>query len=127
MSLTDHIHGGHVHNRRARVLSEYLAKLIPEDFHLLDVGCGDGLLAHLITQKRPDLNLRGIDVLVRDHTHIPVDEFDRQVIPYANASFDGVIFVDVLHHTQDPMVLLREAVRVARKVIVIKDHTLNGL
>jgi hypothetical protein len=36
------------------------------------------------------------------------------------------MFVDVLHHTQDPMVLLREAVQVARKAIVIKDHTLNG-
>jgi len=48
---------------------------------MLDVGCGDGLLAHLMTQKRPDLDLRGIDVLVRDRTHIPVDKFDGQVIP----------------------------------------------
>jgi len=28
------------------------------------------------------------------------------------------MFVDVLHHTHDPMILLREAVRVARKAIV---------
>jgi ubiquinone/menaquinone biosynthesis C-methylase UbiE len=94
---------------------------------MLDVGCGDGLLAHLITQKRPDLDLRGIDVLVRDHTYIPIVEFDGKQLPYDDASFDGVMFVDVLHHTQDPMILLREAVRVARKAIVIKDHTLNGL
>ena len=36
------------------------------------------------------------------------------------------MFVDVLHHTEDPMALLGEAVRVARKTIVVKDHTLNG-
>jgi hypothetical protein len=35
-------------------------------------------------------------------------------------------FVDVLHHTDDPRVLLRGA-RVARRNILIKDHTRNGL
>jgi hypothetical protein len=39
----------------------------------------------------------------------------------------AVMFVDVLHHTDDPMILLREAVRVARKTILIKDHTLKGI
>ena len=93
---------------------------------MLDVGCGDGLLAFLILEKRPDLDLRGIDVLVREQTHIPVDRFDGLAIPHADASFDVVMFVDVLHHTEDPMALLGEAVRVARKTIVVKDHTLNG-
>ncbi len=31
-----------------------------------------------------------------------------------------------MHHTDDPMILLREAKRVARKVILLKDHTLGG-
>ena len=37
------------------------------------------------------------------------------------------MFVDVLLHTLDPMILLREAIRVARQTVVIKDHTLDGL
>jgi hypothetical protein len=36
------------------------------------------------------------------------------------------MFVDVLHHTEDPIILLREATRVGRRII-IKDHLLNGL
>jgi hypothetical protein len=36
------------------------------------------------------------------------------------------MFVDVLHHTEDPNHLLREAVRVARQGLLIKDHTLTG-
>jgi SAM-dependent methyltransferase len=31
--------------------------------------------------------------------------------PFSEDSFDMVMFVDVLHHTSDPRVLLREAVR----------------
>lgn len=126
MNLIERIHGGYVHERRVRVLSDHLAKLIPQDSRVLDIGCGDGLLAHFILQQRPDLDLRGIDVLVREQTHIPVDGFDGRAIPYADASFDVVIFVDVLHHTEDPMLLLREAARVAGTAIVIKDHTRDG-
>jgi len=126
MSLIEYVHGGYVHHRRVCVLSEHLAELMPPDARILDVGCGDGLLASLIGQKRLDVELQGIDVLIRAQTHIPVERFDGQLLPYANASFDVVMFVDVLHHTEDPTILLCEAMRVARKAIVIKDHTLNG-
>jgi SAM-dependent methyltransferase len=127
MNFIDHVHGGFVANRRARVLSRQLAKIIPDDFHVLDVGCGDGLIAHLLAETRPDIKLRGLDVLARNHSYISTERFDGEIIPYDDASFDGVMFVDVLHHTSDPMSLLREARRVARKSVVIKDHILDGL
>jgi SAM-dependent methyltransferase len=77
--------------------------------------------------KRPDLSIRGIDVLPRDRTHIPVEVFDGRVIPFDDQSFDTVLFSDVLHHTADPAVLLREARRVALHSVLIKDHNRNGL
>jgi SAM-dependent methyltransferase len=52
--------------------------------------------------------------------------FNGTVIPHADKSFDTVIFIDVLHHTNDPMLLLKEAIRVARKCIIIKDHNREG-
>jgi len=126
MSLIDRLHGGYVHSRRVRVLSDHFAELIPQSSLVLDVGCGDGLVAHLIMQRRPDIRLKGIDILVREETYIPVEAFNGQAIPYDDASFDAVMFVDVLHHTTDPMILLHEAARVARKALLIKDHTNNG-
>jgi len=126
VSLIESIHGRYVHDRRSRILSRCLADVIPRNFSILDVGCGDGFLAQLISEARPDLSLAGIDVRERQRTHISVQRFDGATIPYDNASFDGVMFVDVLHHTEDPMVLLREAVRVSRKAIVVKDHTNDG-
>lgn len=115
------------YKRRVRVLSDHLSPLIPRNARLLDVGCGDGHLAHSILQKRPDLEVRGIDVLIRNQSNIRIDLFDGQVIPYEDASFDAVAFINVLHHTEDPVILLREAVRVARKAILIKDHTSDGI
>jgi len=127
MSLVENIHGRFIHDRRSRILSGHLADVIPNGYHLLDVGSGDGLLGKLIFQLRPDISISGIDVLVRPRTHIPTDRYDGKTIPHVNGSFDGVIFVDVLHHTTDPMILLREAKRVARRTIVIKDHLVDGL
>ncbi|MGQ9871734.1 class I SAM-dependent methyltransferase [Leptodesmis sp.] len=126
MNLIEQIHDRYIFNRRVRVLSDQLARLVPQHARLLDVGCGDGLLTQLLSQKRPDVQTYGIDVLVRDQTWVPVMPFDGQVIPYGDASFDVVMFVDVLHHTIDPMILLHEARRVARQAIILKDHTCNG-
>jgi SAM-dependent methyltransferase len=126
MKAVDTIHNQYVHGRRVNQLCRHFAQLIPQNAKVLDVGCGDGLLASLIQQMRPDLELCGIDVLVRPQTKIPVEKFDGDKIPYADASFDAVMFVDVLHHTDDPKILLREAERVAKTCVLLKDHTKEG-
>jgi SAM-dependent methyltransferase len=127
MNLLEQVHEGYVHRRRVRVLSRCFAALIPGPASVLDVGCGDGLLARLLQQQRPDLTVHGIDVVARPGARVPVQPFDGRVIPYEGRRFDVVMFVDVLHHTEDPLVLLREAARVAGSWILVKDHLLQGL
>ncbi len=112
--------------RRARVLSKLLADLLPHDATILDVGCGDGTIDRLISERRPDLRITGIDVAIRPDACIPVTEFDGTTIPYENDSVDVAMFVDVLHHTADPERLLREALRVAHAAVLLKDHTRDG-
>jgi SAM-dependent methyltransferase len=121
------LHDDLVHTRRVRRLADLLAGCVPAGASVLDVGCGDGLLARHIQDLRPDVGLRGLDVLVREGTHIAVEPFDGQTIPAGDGAYDIVLFVDVLHHTDDPMVLLREAARVAARGVLIKDHTRDGL
>ena len=107
------------------MLAGHVAPWLRTSSRVLDVGCGDGALAQVIGQLRPDLQIAGLDVLVRPTARIPVTAFDGKTIPHGDASFDVVLLVDVLHHTDQPELLLREARRVAR-MIVVKDHTLNG-
>lgn len=120
------VHDRFIFSRRTRVLADHLASLIPSGSRVLDVGCGDGTIDRLIKERQPDIKIEGIDPLLRPKVHIPVRPFDGETIPYPDRSFDVVMFVDVLHHTRDPLILLREAVRVA-PIIVIKDHFREGL
>lgn len=126
MNPVEAIHEHFVSSQRARKLVDRMAEIIPRDSVVLDVGCGDGRIDRQIAIRRPDLTITGIDVLVRGEAAIDVEPFDGSRIPRGDASVDVVMFVDVLHHTDDPMVLLAEAARVARKAVVIKDHNLAG-
>ena len=127
MKPIEHIHSGYVAGRRVRVLAERIADVLPRDASVLEVGAGDGMLLAELAQRRSDCRFSGIDVLVREVTHAPIERYDGVTIPRADASVDAVLFVDVLHHTDDPLRVLREARRVAARAIVIKDHTLEGL
>jgi SAM-dependent methyltransferase len=126
MNLLDRVHEGYVSGRRIRRLAQLLSELIPPGCSLLDVGCGDGKLARSLQGRRPDLRIEGVEVLLRKHTWIPVTAFDGTTLPYGEAHFDGVMLIDVLHHTPDPLLLLREALRVSRRWLVLKDHQRQG-
>lgn len=127
MPLLDLFHGKWVHVPRVRVLSAHISSLLPHSARVLDVGCGDGLLSKLIIDHMPDLSIQGVDVKVRSETHIPVKEFDGRRIDLPDNSCDVVMFIDVLHHADDPEALLKEAARVSSQYVIIKDHILEGL
>ncbi len=126
MDTVGTLHDKLLFSRRAEILAERFASLIPHGVSILDIGCGDGLMSAIVQTKRPDLKIVGVDVLPRSQSHIPVEIFDGVRVPYPDDSFDGVLFSDVLHHTADPRLLQREAFRLARKYVLIKDHTRNG-
>ena len=86
------LHNKLVFGRRVNVLSDWFARATPKRCRILDVGCGDGLISALLSVKRPDLIIQGIDVLRRDRAHIPVEIFNGQEIPFSDGSFDFLLF-----------------------------------
>jgi SAM-dependent methyltransferase len=121
--VTTALHGKLLFGQRVRALADNISQMIPFGAAtLLDVGCGDGTLARSITDRRPELNVTGVEIRARPRTAIPVQEFDGQILPFADRSRDVVMLVDVLHHAEQPRLLLREAGRVAKTAVIIKDH-----
>jgi SAM-dependent methyltransferase len=120
------LHDRRVLSRRATTLAGLLAKVIPGNATVLDVGSGDGLVGYLIGQDRVDLQISGVDVSIRRDTHIPITQFDGKKLPFEDKTFDVCLFIDVLHHTSNQLDLLKEALRVSRRGLVIKDHLKEG-
>jgi SAM-dependent methyltransferase len=121
------VHARYVHPRRTDVLSAHLADLLPRGSRVVDIGAGDGLIDKKLQDRRPDLEVTAVEVLLRPVQHVRVESFDGGRLPHDDESFDAVLLVDVLHHATDPLGLLEEARRVARATIVVKDQMAEGV
>ena len=127
MNTLEVIHERHVKGRRVQVLAEMLAQMLPDEGLILDIGSGDGALDAELMRRKPGLKIDGIDTLVRPGTAIPTRAFDGSHIEVPDRTYDWCLFVDVLHHADEPEALLQEAARVSKNGIILKDHLREGL
>lgn len=122
LDLLSKVHNKGALDRRLSVLGSHIGSILPDSGSVLDVGCGNGKISRLIMDAKPEIEITGIDVMARPACDIPFEVYDGNHFPLPDKSIDFVLFTDVLHHVDEPMMLLKEACRVARKAIIIKDH-----
>ena len=87
---------------------------------ILDIGAGNGMLANSLMKK--GFEVQAVDV----DNHSIVESvktivYDGQTLPFSDRSYDTALLLLVLHHTNDPVQILKEAARVAPKIIIIED------
>jgi len=96
---------------------------IKKDSKILDLGCGSAIAGKEFKEFFR-ANIIGIDIKDRRVEKIPFQIFDGKTLPFPENSFDVVLINYVLHHSRDPIALLREAKRVTRdKIIIFEDLT----
>jgi ubiquinone/menaquinone biosynthesis C-methylase UbiE len=101
---------------------------------VLDVGCGDGAYTiDLYDQGRP-ARVHGLDPAAEGVACARRRVGGRPVIvsvgsayelPFADGRFDWAVLRCVLHHMDRPQDALREAMRVARRVVVVEPNGFN--
>lgn len=87
---------------------------------ILDIGCGTCHVSE-------SLRCRGFETVpidVRDVSFvdgIAPRVYDGSRLPFGDGSFDVGLLITVLHHTPDPVSIVREAARVCRRLVIIED------
>jgi len=107
-------------DRRWRSRWDFVAQRVSERAHVLDMGCGDGVLgAQLIVEKACDVS--GVDVsayalsrAAERGVHGQLCDIDMQRLPFADDTFDAAVLSCVLEHIPHPEHALLEATRVVR-------------
>ena len=124
---------GRRQQRRRQVGKAYdmaleVARVLPKGMRVLDVGCGNGYIAHHLTALI-GTKVIGLDVSPTTSAQIEYLCYDRLRFPLPEDSFDAVLLCYVLHHAHDLRALLTEVRRVLRVggLIVIYEDIPDGL
>lgn len=111
-------------SRRAKNYSNFLKDYIGKNKKILDIGLGDGTIAKQISLDC-NADITGIDVIDYNKTDIPLTIYDGKKINFKDSSFDTVLIIVTLHHTEDPEQVIREAKRLAKNNIIIFEDVCN--
>jgi methionine biosynthesis protein MetW len=108
----------------ARVDLLLISEMIDAGSRILDVGCGDGQLLHMLQHERTidgrgiELSQQGVNACVRRGLSVVQGDADRDLTDYPDGAFDYVILSQTLQATHDPAAVLEQMLRIGRRAIV---------
>jgi SAM-dependent methyltransferase len=101
------------------------ARAVPSPSSTLEIGCGDGALLVEFARRGFGGVLRGVEItqaavdIARERPGIEsVELYDGLHLPAASGAYELGVISHVLEHVPDPALLLAEAARVCRAVVI---------
>jgi ubiquinone/menaquinone biosynthesis C-methylase UbiE len=103
-----------------RWVEKYLCPLLPRDGHVLEVGCGPGVLAFAAARERPTATVTGVDISPARFAgraagaprNVRLREGDAVDLPFADRTFDLVYSRFLLEYLPDKQRAVGEMARV---------------
>ena len=101
-----------------------ISDLIHRNSHVLDVGCGDGILMEFLVKEKK-VNIRGIEIsktkvqnCIAKGLTIIEGNAEEDLIQFPDKSFDYVILSQTLQAFFDPEKVINELLRIGKQAIV---------
>lgn len=105
---------------RANEILGRIARYLKEGDRILDIGSGNCTVARGLKDSGYKVTL--LDVIDKSmYSDFRPMIYDGEDIPFPDNSFDVALLITVLHHTKEPIEILKEAARVAPRIIVMED------
>ncbi len=107
-----------------RVDHQVIASMVKPNSKVLDVGCGDGALLHLLARERGakargmELSQEGVNACVVKGLAVVQGDADIDLKDYPDAAFDYVILSKTIQAVRHPRAVLKELARIGERVIV---------
>lgn len=122
---------------KAKRIKPFLPEMT-ETCEVLDLGAGEGFVGEALEHTtgfrdtRSGFEIPGCKAIlcdVRDanRTDLPYTVYDGKSLPFDKNSFDVSVIAFVLHHTEAPDRVIREARRVSRRRLIILETVHEGL
>jgi methionine biosynthesis protein MetW len=101
-----------------------ISQMVAEGTRVLDVGCGDGELLHLLTESRGvdgrgiEISREGVNECVAKGLAAIQGDADVDLADYPDDAFDYVILSQTLQATRRPRWVIEQMLRIGRHAIV---------
>lgn len=107
-----------------RIDHQVIASMVKSGSKVLDVGCGDGALLHLLARERGakgrgmELSQEGVNACVAKGLSVVQGDADRDLKDYPDSAFDYVILSKTIQAVRHPRAVLKELMRIGDRAIV---------
>ena len=115
---------GKLDTDRIRRLKEVTAE--QSEGSTLDVGCANGDSTAIMKRHNPSLDLTGLELTdwgyeeaIKNHPEMRFVQGNAKELPFPDQLYDTVVLDHIIEHFDDPVPLILEAKRVARKRVII--------
>ena len=108
----------------ARVDLLLIAEMVAPGSRVLDIGCGDGTLLRLLSEKRNvdgrgiELSQAGVNSCVAQGLAVIQGDADADLAYYPNLAFDYAILSQTIQATHSPRQVLEQLLRIGKRAIV---------
>jgi len=110
---------------RADYVIDLVNPYLSQSDRILDIGAGNCVVAEMLREKGYDVTPVDIENLSLVSQTQPI-VYDGEKLPFEDDAFDVSLLTSVLHHTRQPEEIIREAMRVSRRLIILEDVFSNS-